>query len=1139
MTTARHILANGDFLQDWSNPGLITANDDWSGVPSIVGYRGDDIITSTGFDPRLIVAAATSAVVVDVNANQANPLTFNTGGVTEYDGIANPTIGFTGSGTADAPSIVIYLDATGESDIRFRANLRDLEASADDAQMQVAVQWRVGGGDWNNIFYDADVTTVNTATEVTAVDVTLPAGANGAADLEIRVITTNAVGNDENVGIDDIIVSSGGGGGDVTPPTLVDTTPDDGASGVAAGANIILVFSEAVVAGTGSFTISNGSDTRTISVTDGQVTITGNTVTINPTADLISGSMYTVTAAAGILEDAAGNDFDGLQTGELDFTVGAAPVVTREIGEVQGLGHSSPFLNQQVRVEGVVTAVDTTGGRGFYIQSTDQGDGDSRTSEGLFVFTNAAPTVVVGDLVGVTGTVTEFLPGGNANNLTITQLTLPTIDLLGTATVVPILLGQGGLLPPTEIIDNDSFAVYDPAQDGIDFYESIEGQLVTVQQAQVAGFTGAFSEAWVLTDNGANATGVNARRGITISEGDFNPERIQLDNDSGLTGGTNPFGASLSQGDRLGDVNAVVRYDFGQYEFAVTQIVTPIEDVTLAKEVTALPAGDADTLAIASYNLLNIDALDPQVKFDILAQDIIVNLKAPAIIALQEVQDADGEGAGANLSGEPSIARLIEAITLAGGPAYTYVEIAPDVANTNGGAPNANIRNGYLYQDTIVDLVPNSLELVDPGNPAFNNSRKPLAAEWIYNGQSFTTVNVHSSSRSGSESLFGSNQPPVNAAEGARIAQATVIRDYVDGVTTADPGAKVVVLGDFNGFLFEQPFDILTAGDKLSNLQELLPEEERYTFQFDGNNQAIDHLLVTQNLLAGAQFDTVALNAERFGLAGVTSGSDHDAIVALLDFTPPPPVEINGTSRADTIVGGAGADVINGRAGADKLFGNGGNDTINGGDGADVIQGGAGTNTLNGGAFSDRFAGEAVDGVHIIDGEAGVDTFMVNSAGEAVTVDLAAGTVTGGYADGSTLVNVEAIAAIVGLAADITLLGDARVNTLTGGNGADVLDGRAGNDRLFGGGGPDQLTGGLGNDRFVFRPGEVAGDAVLDFDGRGTAFGDVLQFAGFGPDATLSNVGNLFTVTYDGGTATESFTLNVTSLAAGDVVFTG
>ena len=101
---------------------------------------------------------------------------------------------------------------------------------------------------------------------------------------------------------------------DATGPVLTAATPADNATAVAAGNNIVLTFDEAVAAGTGSIVISNGAgDTRTIAIGDAsQVTISGNTVTINPTADLAAGATYDVTLASGVITDAAGNAFAGI-----------------------------------------------------------------------------------------------------------------------------------------------------------------------------------------------------------------------------------------------------------------------------------------------------------------------------------------------------------------------------------------------------------------------------------------------------------------------------------------------------------------------------------------------------------------------------------------------------------------------------------------------------------------------------------------------------------------------------------------------------------------------------------------------------------------------------------------------------------
>jgi hypothetical protein len=75
MSTTYHALAVSDLVQDWSNAGLITADDNWSSVPSIVGYLGDVNTSSpTGVDARTVTGAALGAVDVIANATAPNTL---------------------------------------------------------------------------------------------------------------------------------------------------------------------------------------------------------------------------------------------------------------------------------------------------------------------------------------------------------------------------------------------------------------------------------------------------------------------------------------------------------------------------------------------------------------------------------------------------------------------------------------------------------------------------------------------------------------------------------------------------------------------------------------------------------------------------------------------------------------------------------------------------------------------------------------------------------------------------------------------------------------------------------------------------------------------------------------------------------
>lgn len=204
---------NLPFSQDWSNNGLITLNDNWSGVPGITGYLGDsDGGSPTGVDPQTLTADV--AVAVDVIANQTNPNTNISGGVGEFE-IANGGVALQGSGTADAPFLKLFLNTTGLSNIGLSYVVRDIDGAADNAIQQVAAQYRVGNsGPWSNIAgtYIPDATQGPSLTGLeTPISVTLPNDADNQAQVEVRILTTNAVGSDEWVAIRNISVTG-------TPP---------------------------------------------------------------------------------------------------------------------------------------------------------------------------------------------------------------------------------------------------------------------------------------------------------------------------------------------------------------------------------------------------------------------------------------------------------------------------------------------------------------------------------------------------------------------------------------------------------------------------------------------------------------------------------------------------------------------------------------------------------------------------------------------------------------------------------------------------------------------------------------------------------------------------------------------------------
>ena len=210
------VLANNSpqtlpFSQNWT-ANLITVNDDWSPVMGIEGFLGQDITAGTGTDARTLLTTSAAVNDLDAIANQTNPNTLTTGGVAEFDGVANPTVALQGSGTADAPHLVVYLNTTGQSNVRVAYNARDIDGSVDNAIQQINTQYRIGStGDFINVQagYIADATTgPSTATLVTPVAVTLPAAANNQPVVQVRIMSTNAAGSDEWVGIDDISVTT-------------------------------------------------------------------------------------------------------------------------------------------------------------------------------------------------------------------------------------------------------------------------------------------------------------------------------------------------------------------------------------------------------------------------------------------------------------------------------------------------------------------------------------------------------------------------------------------------------------------------------------------------------------------------------------------------------------------------------------------------------------------------------------------------------------------------------------------------------------------------------------------------------------------------------------------------------------------
>ena len=240
-------------------------------------------------------------------------------------------------------------------------------------------------------------------------------------------------------------------------------------------------------------------------------------------------------------------------------------------------------------------------------------------------------------------------------------------------------------------------------------------------------------------------------------------------------------------------VRAVVDYSFGNYKFLALNN-PPLADGRLQPEQTR--KRDRDELAVASYNVENLDGADQQARYDRVAEQIVDNLRSPDILSLEEIQDNDGAANAAPTRANVTHARLIEAIQAAGGPRYDYRQIDP-APSADGGEPGGNIRVSFLFRTDVRDLRfvdrpggnattptepvagPGGAQLtlspgrVDPTNPVFTSSRKPLAGEFRYRGRPLFVVGNHFNSKGGDDPMFGRFQEPRRTSELQRRGSAT------------------------------------------------------------------------------------------------------------------------------------------------------------------------------------------------------------------------------------------------------------------------------------------------------------------------------------------------------------------------------
>lgn len=593
------------------------------------------------------------------------------------------------------------------------------------------------------------------------------------------------------------------------------------------------------------------------------------------------------------------------------------PVVP--IHDIQGNGATSPLVNQVVTTEGVVTGRKSNG---FYLQTTDaEADADPATSEGMYVFTSTAPTVATGDRVRVSGTVTEYIPVG-VGQLPLTELTRASYAKVGTAALpVPVMLPVVLPTSPLDALERfenmrvaiQSFKVTAPTKGSTD-EPSATGTSNGIFYGVIGDVPRPFREPGIQPGDNPPAGSIPP-----IPRWDGNPELMTVDSKA--------LGAprlDVSTGSVITGMTGPLDYGFRRY----TLLIDPTAAVVVTPGPQPRPAVetvDPNAVSVAAYNMERFfDMVRNSGDDAVLTQAAYTRRKQKASLGIRDylkLPDILGTVEMENLATLQDIATTVNNDAVAAGqpnPNYVaYLQEGNDIGGIDVGylIKTAEVAPGKpRVQVTAVAQIGKDETWVQPdGTSAKLNDRPPLALDAVVNyadGRSFpiSVVLVHQRSLSGAEEATDNG----NRVRLKRQRQAESLATYLNSRQTSNPATRLIVLGDFNAFEFNDGLvdvmgtvagtpspDDATAvtGDgadlvnpDLINLASISEPSERYSFVFDGHAQSLDHVLVNEEMVvstASIHLAHARINADypetNRNLADSPSRlSDHDPVVAYL-----------------------------------------------------------------------------------------------------------------------------------------------------------------------------------------------------------------------------------------------------------------
>lgn len=602
------------------------------------------------------------------------------------------------------------------------------------------------------------------------------------------------------------------------------------------------------------------------------------------------------------------------------------------IQEIRGSGHISPHRGKRVVTQGVVTARGSVenypGGEEAYIQSWIA-DASKNISSAIHLhYKDPTYDVQVGDLIEVEGVVYEQQFSNGTSRATIREIQDIRVLSRNHPLPEPIKLGAGGVPFPEKVISNWNGNInLKPdlnLQEGIDFFKRFEGMRVTIENPRVVGFRGGnendfddrpknYLNLYVVADGDRPHPRKSLGGGIIIDQkrNIFNPQILTIISDH-FTAEFYPE-AYYNVGDLIkGELSGILTYTSNIFGDGQRGIILPEPQEPLRKFAqesttqtplsmrpkTSLVATD-NQLTVGTYNVENLAASQTD-RFKSIGESIAINMQCPDIIAFTEIQDGSHVSFRNTSSAESTMQKIIDETFCERDVQYRSVHVPP-FFHSDGGQPGGNIQVAFLYDanrvefyprgnpDSVMDmyLTPEGSLEVNPTrlyteSDVFRSTRKSLVAEFLFKGERVFIVGNHLNSKFGDSPMWGADQPMVPLSDNRRQRMAKRINEFIRNLNRQSPEGHIIVIGDFNAFTFDNSMKVL-AGDILTNLsthKDLLHPNDKYTFNFNGNSQAIDHIFVGPSLLNHQpEIEIPHINTDFMGRI-----ADHDPVVARFKF---------------------------------------------------------------------------------------------------------------------------------------------------------------------------------------------------------------------------------------------------------------